>query len=808
MNVTVTNIAFEDDGAVPSLIDDAIGRAIENIAPAWPLESTVAVNPFVGQASKRLAEVAAQHQRLIGTDTLQPGDWYLGKIKSGAIAKHALSEALDAAPYCVKPVGVAELEDALRAERASACKVPTLADIAMTATGTDWPTIIEDCIGRWAAAYFDRGGALRQGASQAQTAWKSWQFWAQHDRTAQLLGLADFRATVRDLPSDAVAAIDEMVAVLNPHNLGLDGQLHQALLSINGWAQHGRYLRWIAELDGRSDDTILDLLAVRLSWDFALYQALQSQIEVHWLSALSDHAMPISASEFDIAREIAQDAYERSLQGNLTKQLGAVDANDRKDLAPSIQAAFCIDVRSEVFRRALESVSDDIVTLGFAGFFGLPVAHGPANSALSESRLPVLLSPGLQSCTHDHAETSGLVNELVHKAVRPWHQVKTAALTSFAYVDAIGPTYIWELAKSTMGLTGDKGKAEKSPKPVFQTALDDGAKCDIAEKVLRAMSLTHGFAQTVLLAGHGANVTNNPHKSALHCGACGGHAGDVNARLLADLLNDQAVRDGLADRGIGIPDATVFVAGLHDTTTDSVTLYDGDIDRPMDRAALDRLLDVIGKAGMIARAERTARLPGAKSERDVMARAANWAETRPEWGLAGCKYFIAAPRSYSAQTSLSSESFLHDYDHHADQKNDYAVLELILTAPVVVASWISLQYYASSVATELYGSGNKLLHNVVGGIGVYEGNGGQLRTGLPMQSVSGDDGAGHEPVRLTVCIDAPTSAISDVLERHPTVRALFDNGWLHLMAFEGAGKLSRRYTGDLVWEDVHPSADA
>jgi len=63
-------------------------------------------------------------------------------------------------------------------------------------------------------------------------------------------------------------------------------------------------------------------------------------------------------------------------------------------------------------------------------------------------------------------------------------------------------------------------------------------------------------------------------------------------------------------------------------------------------------------------------------------------------------------------------------------------------------------------------------------------------------------------VRLTVCIDAPTSAISDVLERHPTVRALFDNGWLHLMAFEGAGKLSRRYTGDLVWEDVHPSADA
>jgi uncharacterized protein YbcC (UPF0753/DUF2309 family) len=62
----------------------------------------------------------------------------------------------------------------------------------------------------------------------------------------------------------------------------------------------------------------------------------------------------------------------------------------------------------------------------------------------------------------------------------------------------------------------------------------------------------------------------------LHCGACGGFSGDVNARLLASLLNDAEVRAGLAERGIPVPDDTLFVAALHETTTDVVTLYEAD----------------------------------------------------------------------------------------------------------------------------------------------------------------------------------------------------------------------------------------
>ncbi len=127
------------------------------------------------------------------------------------------------------------------------------------------------------------------------------------------------------------------------------------------------------------------------------------------------------------------------------------------------------------------------------------------------------------------------------------------------------------------------------------------------------------------------------------------------------------------------------------------------------------------------------------------------------------------------------------------QDDGFKVLELILTAPVVVASWISLQYFGSAVAPQLFGAGNKLLHNVVGGIGVVEGNGGNLRTGLPWQSVHDGEPFVHEPLRLTVAVEAPKEAITDILRRHAHVRALFDNGWLSLFTLDQDGRMAWRY---------------
>ena len=244
---------------------------------------------------------------------------------------------------------------------------------------------------------------------------------------------------------------------------------------------------------------------------------------------------------------------------------------------------------------------------------------------------------------------------------------------------------------------------------------------------------------------------------------------------------------------------------MHDTTTDAVTLYADDHPSASNQPDIRQAKVWLEAAGVISRGERALRLPRATGEGSLTSRSRDWAEVRPEWALAGCKAFIAAPRRRTAGKTLEGRAFLHDYDWKIDR--DFGVLELILTAPVVVASWISLQYYGSTVAPKVFGGGNKLLHNVTGGIGVVEGNGGVMRAGLPWQSVHDGERYVHEPLRLSVCIEAPREAMTEILKRHEGVRALFDNRWLHLFALDETGRMAWRYAGDLQWTAMSAASD-
>jgi hypothetical protein len=783
-------------------LDAAMDRAARAIPPLWPLASSVAVNPFLGQTRESLATVGARLERVAGAPVTMPRSWYEQRIASGIITDADLSAALSSAPAALRPANLAALKSAARVLKPEINAAQTIADLAAEVSGIDWPGLIAERFGAWAGGYFDEGQAL-WAAPRSKGAYAAWRAVATHDLTPEIVGLSGFATHVSEAPEtapDAVAGVARRIAIPTG---ALETYFHQMLMTLGGWAQYARYRLWQAELGGGSDATITDFLAIRLIWEAALFDRYEDQILVRWRAVIASHALPVTPTADHVADAILQEASERAAQRILAETLaapGTVAPGNR----PVLQAAFCIDVRSEVFRRALESVNPDIQTLGFAGFFGLTISHRRFASDVQELRLPVLLNPGLTTCSGGPENaTADQSARFKARAKRAWGRFKLAAVSSFAFVEATGPVYASKLMSDALGL--HRAPATTDPAPRFDPTLDLAARTEAAETVLRAMSLTTSFARLVVLAGHGANVVNNPHASGLHCGACGGYSGEVNARLLAALLNDPEVRAGLVPRGIEIPADTWFLGALHDTTTDAVTLYADDRESVANAPDLNNARVFLAAAGKIARGERALRLPRGAGEGSLARRSRDWAEVRPEWALAGCRAFIAAPRRRTAGKTLEGRAFLHDYDWKIDR--NFGVLELILTAPVVVASWISLQYYGSVVAPVVFGGGNKLLHNVTGGIGVVEGNGGLMRAGLPWQSVHDGERYVHEPLRLSVCIEAPREAMTDILTRHDGVRALFDNRWLHLFAIDETGRMAWRYAGDLQWTAMNAASD-
>lgn len=785
----------------------AADHACRAIPPVWPLASSVAVNPFLGQTHEDLATVGARLARVAGAPVTMPRHWFQAQIADGSINDDDLRAALARAPAATRPISLGALKAAAQQPVPAARALPTIADLAAEASGIDWPGFIAERFGAWAAGYFDEGQAL-WAAPRGRGAYAAWRAVATHDLTPEIVGLSGFANFVSEAPETATDAMASAVQRLGVPAAAAPTYFHQMLMTLGGWAQYARYRLWQAELGSGTDAIMTDFLAIRLTWEAALFDRFESRIAAQWQAIVAAHAMPVTPEAAHVVDAILQEATERAAQRKLAATL-AQQTSNAPAIRPALQAAFCIDVRSEVFRRALESINPSIRTLGFAGFFGLTASHRRFASDVDEHRLPVLLNPGLTTRSggpddHDADQTARFKS----RAKRAWGRFKLAAVSSFAFVEATGPLYVGKLMIDALGLRATPPPNDPAPRP--DPALDLAARTTAAATVLRAMSLTTGFARLVVLAGHGANVVNNPHASGLHCGACGGYSGEVNARLLAAVLNDADVRKGLVPQGIQIPADTLFVAALHDTTTDAVTLYAADCPSTAhDAAAHDADLNDarlwLAAAARIARGERASRLPRAGGEASVASRSRDWAEVRPEWALAGCQAFIAAPRSRTAGKMLDGRAFLHDYTW-ADDK-DFGVLELILTAPVVVASWISLQYYGSTVAPAVFGGGNKLLHNVVGGIGVIEGNGGALRAGLPWQSVHEGKRIVHDPLRLAVCIEAPREAMSAILERHPGVQALFDNRWLHLFALDDAGRMAWRYTGDGAWDSFVDDAN-
>lgn len=801
--------------SVPQWADD-LQTVQRFVAPAWPLRDMVAVNPFEGVSEYNFLALRNKLATVRDGDLLPPLSYFQQKFDRGDFSLESVQKAFadcrnrrdaDFGDISFKDVSVALMRDSADERERSERRIFTIAETVEHLpchTGITWPRAITDEISRFCAAYFDQGQAAWKMPVVEEDLYTAWRSAMRIDRRAELKGLKGFRTFVTRLPSNPADAIAQMIGDLRLDPFKKDVLLTQ-LMSIPGWAAYVKYCDRESGAENTLESELLGLLAIRLAYDAGLVNAGIADGSLYRLAtqtALAEkrgHASTLSNHRTAAIRMVLQTAIEVQYRDELVIGLESARAATTRTgaVCTSAQMVFCIDVRSEPLRRHVESSSPTLETFGFAGFFGIAANHAEIGVANGTPQCPVLLSPTVTA--RDESEHPAALKRSVDEknSESSWRSFQGSAMAGFAFVESCGLGYAWNLIADTLRLPTKQKNLKTKPQLVSASEGDFAARGQMAQSILQNLGLTKNFARLVVFCGHGSQTKNNPLAASLDCGACGGHSGEVNARLAADLLNDQSVRAYLAQNDIHVPPQTHFMAGLHNTTTDDVSFPDAG---SVPDSHLDDLLalqSVCDKGSHLARAERAVRFGAKTRPEQIEPRSRDWSEIRPEWGLAGNAAFVVAPRKRTQSLRLGGRVFLHSYDHKLD--SEFKTLELIMTAPMVVTNWINMQYYASTVDNKNYGCGNKALHNVVSGIGVLEGNSGDLRTGLPVQSIHDGNSLQHAPLRLSVFIDAPAEEIQKVLIDHEHIRKLVVGGWLHLYCIDGE---ARQYMPNDSWAAV------
>ena len=757
-------------------IEDGIDDAAETVGSVWPIHSFVTANPLSGFENLPFGEAVTQAGSLLGGRGYPSPETFRAALEDGQIDPERLDAELAARGYDADPEALLERMD-VGSDAADDPDDPEDPDADRA----------ERVLTKWLSAFLDEGRAKWSMPGREDGFYEAFRAVAAHDGDVPDDGVV---ASLPETPTEAVEA------ALEPYPESQYVPIfEEQLAALPGWT--GLIKRREADGDEWQSThpiTLAEYLAVRLS----LLDGFGVDL------APSTGPDSAGADPVDELAEAFLSAWEASYRAELVEGVAAESrslSDGEPGGRPDAQLVFCIDTRSEPMRRHIERTGD-YETHGYAGFFGVPMEYRGYDADVSVDACPPILDaqhritevPADRDGQASHDRWTGLrkaADEVVET-------LRSNPAGAFGFVESAGGGYGAALAARTLV----PGRVRDLLRSADDAVPDDHEFCEQVvehqhtyagdlpvgltrdervEYAATAFDLMgwESFGRLVAFVGHASETANNPYDASLDCGACAGNPGGPNARVLAAVCNDDDVRAALRDRGVDLPEDTVFVAGEHNTTTDEIELY-GDV--PESHAAdLAALRADLADARESATAERVESAGGdaAAGVREAERRAADWAETRPEWGLAGNAGFVVGPRDLTRGLDLDGRAFLHSYDWSTDDEGD--ALEAILTGPMVVTQWINAQYYFSTVDNAVYGSGSKVTQNPVGNVGVYQGNGGDLMAGLPHQSVMADgDVPYHQPLRLSTVVHAPVERVTAVLADHEEVAELLDNGWLSL----------------------------
>lgn len=725
------------------VIENSINEASKILPIIWPLKSSIAINPLWDLTDKPYTTALNDIRHHLPVNGFLSIDEYIGLYSQGKITKESLQKALSESKT-FSNMKVKEFTTLVSNSKKE--------ELHYT-NGKKIPDEIIENMQLFISRYFDE----TQTKSSEDTMFSLWEEWKQ-----EAILYSDFyNEKLRFLPSEPTLALQTILTQMQIKAENLTKLFEFLFSQLIGW--HG-FIKWIGT---RKTNPLVKVRASLI--EIALIWCCYLHIEQYKLNneVISARYQSQNVNSQNDILFIWQRAYELTYQESMISSLQSKFDINKKPLA---QFVFCIDVRSEPLRRHLER-RNSYETFGFAGFFGSIFALENSSNSTCALQSPALVEPEITVNTHPSYSIFSRLSSLLNKVTK---EGKSKPYGTFAFFEMVGYWMFYTLFKKTFFAKSLKEPEHHpctytnpflTPDNIVQTAKN-------MSSFLRTTGLSKHFSPTIIICGHQARTTNNPFHATFECGACGGNSGFINAKVTCEILNDKRIRELLITQGVNIPSETQFIAACHETTTDKLYLQN---DQASSTEHLKRIEQDIEQALIELTKERQAKLPGQNHYQD---RAFHYAELIPEWSLANNAAMIIGPRRLSENTNLDGRVFLHSYEPDLDP--DARILEGILTAPMIVAHWINAQYYFSSTDPEIYGAGNKAIHNVVSKIGVIEGNQSDLKIGLPLQSVFFRNKRVHEPLKLLVIIYAQPSQLNEVFKRQPQIKSLFENQWLNI----------------------------
>jgi uncharacterized protein YbcC (UPF0753/DUF2309 family) len=747
---------------------DSIDEASKVIGKTWPLYTFVASNPLSGYENVSFQEAVSAAGKHFNANSFPIAKLYRQAWRKGEIEKNVIEALLNEHGFSEDPESsLQQIESQKRVKELN--------------KNHD----LDRIMAKWLAAFMDEGLAEWDMPFKEKGFYAAWRQLAIYDAEIGFKNLNEIPTTSKEALETILKEYpeDSYIDLFNYHLAALPG--------------------WIGYIKHRSESNsdwqhqypivVMDYLAVRL-W---IAQKLNAVIQPEAVTETINNVLPK-------LQYIWLKAWEQSWQNQLIKTLkkeSIAPKSSIKNKLTDAQLVFCIDTRSELIRRHVES-KGNYETYGYAGFFGIAMDYKNLNDGITRKSCPPIVSSAytVSEKSQPSKEKKLLAyekkNDILKFSNYFLKRMKNMLPSAFGYVEGAGFYYGISLIVRTLMpgtiyrmKSGNGSNAEVICQPEISKAISEELmplgisleeKVGIVKSAFDLMGWKE-FAPLILFVGHGSHSANNPFSSSLDCGACAASPGRHNARMLAKLANLTDVRQALEEiHGVIIPKNTIFLGAEHNTTTDDIILFDSEVPDSHKQLVQNLKADLL-KAQHTATQDRLGITY--KSIFCAQHKANDWGETRPEWGLAKNAGFIVGPRNLTKNTNLDSRCFLHSYDWELDTTGK--ALEGIMQGPMVVTQWINNHYYFSTVDNQTYGGGSKITHNITGQFGVVQGNGGDLKMGLPLQSLFGsDDVMYHQPLRLSVFIQAPIARVSEILSRNSNLKTLLDNEWIYLMVMD------------------------